>query len=102
VASVPCQPGAIAAAAATIRTLGVSAGHGSVSIQIGYLDGRGSLLASNQLDLKADVPSFQYRQIVPVQLPAPPGTTACRALFEVAAPSSAIQMWVAFPELIVQ
>lgn len=101
-ATAPCQPGTIAAAAGTIRATGVSAGHGSISIQVGYLDAKGSLLASNQIDLKADVPSFQYRQIVPVQLPAPPGTTSCRALFEVAAPSSAIQMWVAFPQLIVQ
>jgi hypothetical protein len=98
----PCEPGVIAAAAATIRTAGIAAGHGTASIQIGYLDVQGKLLASNETDLKADVAVFADRQIVPVQLPAPPGTAFCRAQFEVAAPASAIQMWVGYPQLIVQ
>ena len=72
-ATAPCQPGAIAAASGTIlRTAGVSAGHGSAAIQVGYLDAKGNLLASNELSLKTDVPGFQHQQIVPVQLPAPP------------------------------
>ena len=98
----PCRPGAIAAVAATIKTEGLSGGHGSVSIQVGYLNAAGSRIASNQIDLKADVAVFWREQIVPVQLPAPAGTAFCQALFEVAAPSSAIRMWVGYPQLIVQ
>jgi hypothetical protein len=98
----PCQPGAIAAAAATIRTAGVGANHGTVGIQIGYLDAGGHLLASNEINLKADIPSFQYKQIVPVQLPAPPGTAFCRAQFVALSPGGAVQLWVGYPQLIVQ
>jgi len=98
----PCRPGVIAAAAATIRTEGVAAGGGSVSVQVGYLNAAGSRIASNQIDLNTDIPSFRREQILPLQLPAPPGTAFCQALFVVAAPSSAIRMWVGYPQLIVQ
>lgn len=101
-ATTPCQPGAIAAAAATIRIAGMTAGQGSAAIQIGYLDASGGALASTQTDLKADMPSFEYRQVVPAQFPAPPGTQFCRVQFALSAPRSAIQMWVAYPQLIVQ
>jgi len=98
----PCGPGAIAAAAATIKTEGLSAGAGSASIQVGYLNAAGSRIVSNQVDLKADVTAFRREQIVPVQLPAPAGTAFCQAVFEVAAPSSPIRLWVGYPQLIVQ
>lgn len=98
----PCQPGMIAAAAATIRTEGVTAGHGTAGIQVGYLDAQGNLLASSEIGLKADVPSFQHKQIAPAQFPAPPGTAFCRAQFAALAPSSAVQLWVGYPQLIVQ
>jgi hypothetical protein len=102
VAVTPCEPGVIAAAAATIRSAGVTANHGTAGIQIGYLDKQGNLLASNEIGLKADVPVFTAKQVVPVQLPAPPGTAFCRAQFAALSPGGGVQVWVAYPQLIVQ
>jgi hypothetical protein len=101
-AVIPCQPGVMAAAAATIRTAGVTASHGTAGIQVGYLDQQGNLLTSNEIDLKEDVPSFQYKQIVPAQLPAPPGTVFCRAQFAALSPGGRVELWVGYPQLIVQ
>jgi hypothetical protein len=97
----PCEPGTIATAAATIRTAGVSANHGTVGIQIGYLDVDGHLLASNEpnpsgyfvLPVQADRAGPAARAARHPLLPGP----VCGPL-----PGGAVQLWPGYPRLIVQ